>query len=359
MVLLQLQKLRSDHNRLVFFNKLKLALLALGLVAIWFFAAGSELTDKEKMLWDKVRAAQLHISQFRQRSGVMSEASVDPWQTGMIGLEWSGITTTMGDLAAKRTASDPFWSVQFTRWFRELGLEKRDTVVIFSSGSFPGMLLNALAAAESMDMKTVLIASLGASTWGANHPGFTLPVLLTELRSGGFINTQAGYYTLGGGSEIGNGMAPEGKALLEKVVQTSGVKLLSTDTLEEMISMKTDFLLRQEADVFINIGGSQANLGSDEDAIYLPSGLVSKFSIEESGNGVIGAAMRGSIPVIHMLNLKSLCKRIGLQFDSPPRKKAPAKMGALWSVVGLFAFFGVLLRHHRWLLSSDGSNESL
>ncbi len=350
-----LRKFNSSPDRFAFHNQLKLALLALFLVMIWFFAGNTELSQEEKKLWDKVRHAQLHISQFRQQSGIMSDTSVDPWQTGMIGVEWSSITTTMGDLEAKRTASDPFWSVQFRRWFLGLGLKKGDTVVIFSSGSFPGMLLNAVAAAESMELKIVLTASLGASTWGANHPRFTLPFLLTELRQGGFIQARADFYTLGGGSEIGENMADEGRELLETIANASGISLLNASSLEEMILLKTEFLLQQKAGVFINIGGSHANLGSDEKVIRLPSGMVPPSAVNDAGNGVIGAAMRNSIPVIHMLNLKSLSKRIGLSFDSPPRKKAPAKTGVLWPMIGLLAFFGVLLTYQRWRLSTDGT----
>jgi len=340
----------SGQRRFSLFNSIRLLLMAAGLAAIWYLAGAAGLNPEEDRLWERVRAAQVHLSQWRQSNGNATGLENDPWNCGLIGLEWSSITTTLGELASKRTACDPAWAVQFSRWFNELGLKPGDPIAIYSSGSFPGLLLNAIAASEMMQLKPLLIVSLGASTWGANHPDMPWPVLAAELRTGGFIHKRADYFTLGGGAELGHGLSPEGEALLRKAAEASGVELLTADKLQEMIALKSGILESFQPKVFINIGGSQANLGDALEILRLQPGLVTDAELDHAGNGVIGFAMRNDIPVLHMLNLKSISDRVGIPYDGSPRKMVLARVNTWWSGAGLVLFFIVLFTHRRWRL---------
>ena len=312
------------------------------------------MTAQEQRLWEKVRSAQQHVSQWRNQNGSAATEDTDPWGCGLIGVEWSGITTTLGELGSKRTACNPAWAIQFSRWFGELGLEPGDHIAIFSSASFPGLLLNALAAAEFMELKPLLIVSLGASTWGANHPDSPWPVLAGELRRSGYTHKRADYYTLGGGAELGHGLAPEGEVLLRNAARGAGVELLTAGNLEEMIAVKTELLERHQSRLLVSIGGSHANLGDDHEVLRLQTGLVPASEIDLAGNGVIGSAMRNNIPVIHVLNIKSLGKITGIPYDRPPRKMAPTQVSIWWSGIGVVVFLVILLRHKRWRLEPAG-----
>ena len=325
-------------------------MLAVAMAGLWYLAAPAVLSSEERALWERVRAAQLHLVQWRQHNGTAVDVQMDPWGCGLIGPEWSGITTTLGELGSKRTACNPAWAVQFSRWFHQLGLKPGDHVAIYSSGSFPGLLLSAVAATEAMQLEPLLIVSLGASTFGANHPDAPWPVLAAELRRNGFIRERADYYTLGGGAELGHGLPPEGEALLREAAKDAGVELLTAVDLEEMIALKTDLLDRHQPRLFINIGGSQANLGNAEEILRLSPGLVPVSESGRAGNGIIGVAMQDNIPVIHMLNLKSISNKVGIPYDSPPRKMAPARVSIGWCCAGLVLFFAVLLTHRRWRL---------
>lgn len=328
--------------------RLKLMLLAVLMGGLWYMAAPAEWSPEERQLWEKVHAAEVHMAQWREQNGTAVPADSDPWRCGLIGVEWSGITTTLGELASKRTACNPAWAVRFHRWFREQGLVKGDAIAIYSSSSFPGLLLNALAAAEALELKTLLIVSLGASTWGANHPEAPWPRLAAELRRGGFVNKRADYYTLGGDEELGKGMTPEGEALLRTAAEYAGVELLPANSLEEMITRKSELLEQQKVKMLINIGGSHANMGDDLAVLRLQTGLLSTASPGRAGNGVIGFAVSRDIPVIHMLNIKHLATRVGIPYDSEPRKRAPAGISIWWSIMGLVLFFTVVLTHKRW-----------
>ena len=334
-------------------TKTRLLLLAIGMAGLWYLAAPAVLTTEERMLWEKVRAAQQHLSQWREHNGTATSRESDPFNCGLIGVEWSGITTTLGDLTSKRTSCNPAWAVQFSRWFQELGLKPGDHIAIYSSGSFPALLLNTLAAAEVMQLKPLLIVSLGSSTWGANHPDIPWPVLAAELRRSGFIRHRADYYTLGGDGELGHGFSPEGEALLRTAAKDTGVELLTAGNLEEMIAVKSDLLERHQARLFVSIGGSHANLGDALEVLRMQPGLVPSADVELAGNGVIGTAMRKNIPVIHMLNIRSLSSMVGIPFDSQARQMAPARVSKWWSVAGVILFFAVVLRHRRWRLESS------
>jgi poly-gamma-glutamate system protein len=322
------------------------------MAALWYLAAPVVLSIEEKQLWDRVRAAQLHLDQWRTEQGTVTSPEHDPWRCGLIGLEWSGITTTLGELGSKRTACNPAWAVQFSRWFRAQGIEAGDRIAIYSSASFPGLLLNAIAAAEAMELEPLLIVSLGASTWGANHPDAPWPLLAAGLRRNGFIQKRADYYTLGGGAELGHGMDAENVAMLREAAAQTGIGLLSASDLEEMVARKSELLLEYRPRLFINIGGSQANLGSAEEVLGLSRGLVPVSEAGRAGNGVIAVAMSDGIPVIHMLNMKALSSKHGIPYDSPPSQLAPIQMNWWWPVAGLLLFFAMLLTHRRWQLES-------
>ncbi len=330
--------------------RVRLLLLAAALAGLWYLAGHAILSSEEQALWETVRAAQTHLSEWRERTGTAVGRETDPWGCGLIGVEWSGITTSLGDLEAKRTACNPAWAVWFTRQFRELGLAAGDPIAIYASGSFPGLLLNAIAASEAFGLDPLLAVSLGASTWGANQPEAPWPLLAAELRRGGYIRKRADFYTLGGEAELGQGMAPEAADLLLREAQDAGVGLLTAPDLAGMIARKTELLREHEPLLVISIGGSQANLGDDEEVLRLSPGRVPAAEAGSAGNGVIGFAMRNDIPVFHMLNLGSLSGQAGIPYDAAPSKAGPMQVNPWWSLAGLGLFLLVLLTHRRWRL---------
>jgi poly-gamma-glutamate system protein len=329
-----------------------LLLLAIVLASLWLLADPLAMSQDEQALWEKARSAQLHVWDWRARQGTGTPEEFDPWGCGLIGVEWSGITTTLGDLEAKRTACNPAWAVQFSRWFHDLGLKAGDPVAIYSSASFPGLLLNAVAAAEAMQLDPLLIVSLGASTWGANHPDAPWPALETEMRKGGFIMSRSDFYTLGGGAELGHGMDEENITLLQSAADTAGVGVLTAPGLAEMVTLKSELLTSHQARLLVNIGGAQANLGDDEEILRLSPGPVPATEKDRAGNGVIAYAMQRDIPVIHMLNIRGIANAAGIPYDAKPSRAAPVRIGMWWSAAGLLIFFIALATHRRWKLEA-------
>ena len=114
----------------------------------------------------------------------------DLHHTGMIGLPYTGITTTVGALEAKRTAAWPDMAALCVRMLHEAGVRPGDTVGAGFSGSFPGLNLAVVTACESMGVELICISSVGASTYGANNPELTFPEMLHRLAQDGLIRTR-------------------------------------------------------------------------------------------------------------------------------------------------------------------------
>lgn len=331
-------------------SRLKFVLLALALGLLWSLATSSRLSEEEQALIERVGAAQQHLVAWRLANGTSSLPGHDPRGCGLIGVEWSALTTTLGDLEAKRTACAPAWAIQFGRWYDEAGLEVGDAVAIYSSASFPALLLSALAAAEARGLEPVLIVSLGASSWGANRLDLPWPLLGVELRRAGYLATRADYYTLGGGGETGGGMAPEAIEALRAAAREAGVPLLEATTLAELVARKAGLLQRRGARLLVSIGGSHANLGDDPEVIGLAPGFHHPGADVRAGNGLIGVALDKGIPVVHVLNIRELSARSGIPFDARVPSIGPLQVRRAWALLALALFFGVVLTHRRWRL---------
>lgn len=333
---------------------LRVALLALAMVSLWIYRGASGLHPEERNLWRTVRAAQEHLAAWRFPKGEGSIGEADPWKTGLIGLEWSPTTTTLGDLSAKRTACDPLWAVQLGRWFDEAGLEPGDRVAILASSSFPGLLLSTVAAAESRHLDILLAVSLGASTWGANDPGYPWAAIEAELRRSGFIRTRAAFYTLGGDGEGGGGLPPEGRIALEASARESGVPLVVPARLDEAVRLKWTALQSFNPLLLVSIGGSHANLGPGPEVLDLPPGLMHPGQKTAAGNGVLGLWLDSGRPLVHLLDIKRLARQVGIPFDSPPMPWFASGPGTWAELLGLALFFGILATHRRWTWRDDG-----
>ena len=262
---------------------------------------------------------------------------VDPLRSGLIGVEWSAITTTLGPLEVKQAAADPLWTVHMLRWFDQVGLARGDPVTVYASGSFPGFLVSLLAAAEERGLHVDLAVSLGSSTWGANRMEAPWPLLEHRLRQRGLLRTRALYYTPGGRGETGLNYSKETMDFLEEAARTAGVPLLRLQSLDEVVTMKANEIKVSRPKLVVFIGGSASVTGRTE--TLLPPGLILTGGEGEAVGGVARAALESGIPVLHLLNVRELSRQVG--FRAPSRSW-------LWALPSLALFFFVLATHRRW-----------
>jgi len=259
----------------------------------------------------------------RAARGVPLDPAADPNGTGLIGVERSPVTTSLGSLEAKRTTTNPAFAALVAALLHEAGARRGDAVAVGASSSFPALILATLAAARAAGVEPLVISSLGASEWGANIPGFGWLEMEECLRRDGALAAAPVARSVGGEADTGEGMDPEGRALVESRVGAGGVPLVGGPTLERNVAARMEAYRRaaggRPIKAFVNIGGSWANMGPDPAVLGLEPGLArSVFVPPPDRRGVIQAMAAAGVPVIHLLNIKGLCERYGLPWDPGP-----------------------------------------
>lgn len=235
--------------------------------------------------------------------------------SGMIGAEYTGITTTLGPLESKRTSAHPAFSGVIYLLIEELGLKPGAKIAFNLSGSFPALNIQAIITAELMGYEPVILSSLGASTYGANQPEMTYPHMEAILFERGLIRHRSGFVSPGGHRDIGTGMAP---GLLDPILNSledRGYHIFREKDYKQNLETRLKYYRGCRA--LINVGGNYvsqtgADIGYRMDYGFIPAGR--QYNYESAG--LIGAFLASGRDVINFLNIKSLALRYNLPIDA-------------------------------------------
>jgi poly-gamma-glutamate system protein len=298
----------------------------------------------------------------------------DLHETGLLGEEFTGITTTIGALEAKRTTAWPDMAALCVRMLHEAGVQPGDKVGAGFSGSFPGMNLAMVAACEAMGAELICISSVGASTYGANHDELTNPEMLLLCYQQGLLSTPPAAVTLGGQDDVGEnmlGVVFEETEVLEAVfrrLEDKGLSLTRIADYPENIAWRMS--VYGQVDCFVNAGGNIAATGKDQAGYNLGQGLLSaKLSPVDltEKSGLITNYLALDVPAIQLLNVKELCAEYGLAFDpvswpergesavfySKQYNRPGVALTAVLAVLPLLGCYGV----KRWIKRSHCKSE--
>jgi poly-gamma-glutamate system protein len=300
---------------------------SLGLLYIVLLNALSGPEPKERR--DMTEASRLMarataaVRECREAEGIPLDPKTDPNGTGLIGLEGSVITTSLGSLEAKRTTTNPNFAGLVVALFHDAGVRNGDVVAVGASSSFPALIIATLSAAKVMGLEPLVISSLGSSEWGANIPGFNWADMEDCLRAAGGLDISPLLRAVGGDEDVGRDMDPAGRALIGSRIRERSVPWLEepdlTRNVEARMRLYSTAAAGRPVKAFVNIGGSWADIGTDAEVLKLRPGLTSDvFVPPPSGRGVIQAMAAAGVPVIHLLNVKGLCERYGLPWDPRP-----------------------------------------
>jgi len=266
----------------------------------------------------------------------------DIHKTGMIGLPYTGITTTSGALEAKRTAAWPDMAALCVRMLFEAGVRPGDTVGAGFSGSFPGMNLAVVAACESMNVELVCISSVGASTYGANNPELTFPEMMYRLKQDGLIRTRSAAVTMGGYRDIGSDMDKELADQIRQRLTDLGLRLVEEADFRANLELR-ETLYGQEGAIncFVAVGGNVTSLGQGEAGVSLGQGVLRPgrpLQINAS-SGLVQRYLARGLPVIHLLNIKKIMADYSMPYD-------PAQ----WPPIGQSAVYSDIQYERGWIL---------
>lgn len=319
--------LRSNLHELT----VQVRIILAGGASLLFWLLLQWLAPPEEIVWTgSMRAAAAEMDQglelvsaYCREAGIPVDPSLDPNGTCLIGPRYTPLFTTLGRLEAKRTALSPDGAGLMTYLLSRAGVSAGDTVAVGASGSFPGFLLATLAAVKALNAHPVAILSLGASSFGATRPDFHLLDLYGLLQSGGLVNVSPAAVSLGGEGDAGGEFPPDLVEDLRADAALARVPILEEDVLEENVMRRMTIYGTPE--VFVNLGGAEANLGTDPVILEVPPGLVLPEDLSGAGKipppgrrGVLQEMAARGVPVIHLLHVRGLVLTHGLAWDPVP-----------------------------------------
>lgn len=307
------------------------SILLLGILSLLFFVLAKILPMREPhtLRIEMTRASEIMAGAIealkgcREAIGLEGDTSADVNCTGLIGLEHSVLTTSIGSLEAKRTTTNPNFAGLLVYLLKEAGVKEGDAIAIGASGSFPALVVAVLSASEAMNLRPQVILSLGASQWGANNPLFHGLTILDCLRERGVISTRPIAVSLGGDRDRGEDIPPEGRALLVRAVNEREYPLLLEPSLQRNVEARMR-LYSEKAEgrkiaAYVNIGGSYANMGTSPDVLTIKPGLTKVGPLPApERRGVLQEMAHRGIPVIHLLFVRGLAERYLLPWDPIP-----------------------------------------
>jgi len=272
--------------------------------------------EYEKMLVaaTKMDTITKEIKKEKLNLGFSIDTNLDKNNTGLIGEDYTEITTTLGSIEAKRTSINPDFAALFVRLFTKLGLKKGDYVAANLSSSFPGLNLSFISALDIMELNGIIISSIGSSSYGGNIKDFNYLDMEYYLSSKGYINNKSIGYSLGGADDIGREF-PEG--VKEEIIlrnKNRKIEFFYNENLDNNIDERYSYYKNQgDIKAFVNIGGNiLATKGSPD----IDNRKVIIKKTPQIKGGLIGKFLDDNIPVLYMLGLKEISLYYGIPYDS-------------------------------------------
>ncbi|MEC8839545.1 MAG: poly-gamma-glutamate system protein [Candidatus Neomarinimicrobiota bacterium] len=275
------------------------------------------------------------LKNIRMEKGVFIDQENDPNETGLIGSQFSLITTDEGNLDAKLTTLDPNFAAAMVELLNRADLVRKDSIAVMLTGSMPGANMAMLIACKAMGIYPIIISSIGASQWGANDPEMTWLDMERILFNNGYISARSIAASIGGRNDQGRLLSPRGRELIRNNIDKSRSHLISGKGLEDNIDQRMQYFGNNNYKAVVNIGGGVASLGTSFNLRLLQPGIVYRKDIEKisRGDGIDGAVVRFSkqnIPLIHILNIQKLTDELGMEYAPIPLPEIGA--GPLYAI---------------------------
>lgn len=293
----------------------KISILSLSVVTVitvllMIVELNSKTKVEAKHYKEKLQAARTAQSAFAAIKKAVNEMDMlidrinDPNETGLIGLQYSPITTERGDLDPKLTSTNPNFAALVIQFLKQIGIRKNDKVAVLLTGSFPALNVAVTSAIKTLELQPVIITSVSSSMWGANFPQFTYLDMEELLRTRGIFESKSVAASLGGEDDIGRGLSPAGRAMIEEAASRNGIPLLAASNLDDVIAEKISiYTAHGKIKVFINVGEKTTALAGVEAG----NGLIRPHAIK-TGRGLIAQFSKQGIPVVNLADIELLAR---------------------------------------------------
>lgn len=339
-------------------SKASLVFLAILAMACLFLVETRKEMRKQPYYDEKVAAVRLQASAMEaiKKEVLRHRRTLDPFTdpagSGLIGRNLSPLTSVVGSLAAKQTSVNPNFAAVVIQLMKRLGLKEGDRVAVGATGSFPALNLAVLVGCKVLKLRCVMISSVAASMFGANHPRVTWLDMERIAYREGFMDTRSVAASIGGVDDNGAQLSETGVELILRAIERNQVRLIREGSLQANIEKRLQ--IYEEASggepykAFINIGGGEANVGSHFTKVLFRPGINRSLPRKKiPDEGAMTLLMRKyEIPAIHLSGVSQLAERYGL--PKAPRTMPPLAEGALfydmvYSLPLVAALMGVLI----------------
>jgi poly-gamma-glutamate system protein len=307
-------------------SRVMYVLASLIAVAVLAVAETFQETVVQPHFEEKLEAARLMqrameaIQNHRVRRIGPIDLEADPTNSGMLGLSSSLTTTNTGSLEAKRTTLNPNWAAVVVELLHEAGVQRGATIAIGVSGSFPALNLAAFSAAEVLDLEAISIASVGASSWGANIPNLTWLDMERVLADAGILSTRSVAASLGGTRDRAIGMPKTGRRRLREAIQRANLPFIETETdldsIESRMALYREHAGDRYIEAYVNVGGSLASIGPKTvKRLYRPGLNVRLDPNAVHVDSVMKRFLRDGVPVVNLSKIVPLAEMYGLPLE--------------------------------------------
>jgi poly-gamma-glutamate system protein len=270
---------------------------------------------------------------YRVRNVAPVDREVDPTNSGMIGQANSSTTTSTGSLEAKRTTANPNWAAVVVDILLQAGVRKGDLVAVGVSGSFPALNMAAAIATDVLDLDAVSIAGVGASSFGANIPGFTWLDMERLLVQADVISRPSLAASLGGTQDRAVGISSSGRRRLREAIERNRVMKIDVAdqaaSIERRMEIYKEYAAGRRFAAYINVGGSLASTGPKSvKRLYRPGLNLKPDPRGVAVDSVMMRFLRDGAPVVNLSKVVALAERYGLPVE--PAELPPVGSGLIF-----------------------------
>jgi poly-gamma-glutamate system protein len=312
-----------------------ITLIGLAVFAVLIFILAERTAEPERQPYydKKLQAAKTAllagqaIKDYAKTLGIAIDPQNDPYRTGLIGQERTPITSDRGVVNAKILATDPNYAAVLVDMLVKAKVKRHSVIAVGMTGSLPGWNIALLAACDAMELKPIIISSVGASDWGANIPALTWLDMERVLNERGIVGFRSVAASIGGPSDNGRGLSPEGRDLIKAAIDRNHVRFLNEANLQASIDARMkiykDSSLANPIACYVNIGGGSASVGGTANSKLIPPGLTQHLAVKNfPTRGVINIMAEQGLPVINMLEVEKIAVKYGFPVevgDQPPQ----------------------------------------
>lgn len=338
----------------------KSTLIAFALICVIFFIieTGSIRKTKTRYYSEKIAAAKTCAKAFefikvcRESLNLPIDEINDPNQTGLVGYQYSLITSGRSDLISKLTSTNPNFAALFVELLTQVGVKKGDLIAIGWNGSYPALNIALLSAAKVLAVEPIIITSVTASMWGANDPHFTWLDMENCLGRATDSVAKLPYRSiaaaLGGEDDNGLGLSPAGRILLDSAIERNNIPKLTGSSLGERIEQRFSLYWQKRGlkriVAFVNIGNCVTNIG--DLLAKTKTGIITRPNNEVVEPSVIAKMLANKVPVINILDVNRLAEKYSLPIaPSPLPKIGTGRLFSLprYSVYLALVMIGIIL----------------